>query len=190
MAKDAVATMGAVLPKDAGGRDAVHVAVFSATCAEDLTPGEDVRIVSHGEMDAMVEPGMLPGVVGIVDPFIKGTVKAGQRFWVYLYPRTITALSHRWSHPAFEAVDSSYVPPSQKLVSEKWLRDYCLHSDVPSYKTFMQAVLSHEGSGDEYLHISGEDASGEIPPELWQHVENVLGRQLHGKKPEYFSCSC
>ena len=186
MAKDAVATMGAVLPADAGGRDAVHVAVFSATSPNDLSPGEDVVILAHGEIDAVVTSGK-KGAVGMVDPFIREGVKAGQRFWVYLYPRTITALSHRWSHPAFEAAESSYVPPSQKLVSEKWLRDYCLHSDIPSYKVFMRAVADCDSK--EYLHISGQDASGDIPVEVWEHVEAVLGRKITAR-PKYFSCSC
>lgn len=33
------------------------------------------------------------------------------------------------------------------------------------------------------------DAYGEIPPEFWDHAENVLGRRLR-KRPTYFDCSC
>lgn len=185
MAKDAVATMGAVLPDDAGGRDAVHVAVFSATCKHALIPGTDVGIVEHGEPDSIV--GTDVKLIGIVDPYIDGVIKRGQRFWVYLYPRSITALSHKWSHPAFEAVDSSYVPPSQKLISEKWLRDYCAGHGMPPYETFIQAAAEYDG-GDS-LFVGSAESHSDITPELWEHVQNVLGRKLDGK-PEYFSCSC
>lgn len=190
MAKDAVATMGAILPDDAGGRDAVHVAVFSATCKGDLFPGAPVTMITQGEPDSVVRGvGNKSLGIGIVDPFLAGRVKAGERFWVYLMPRTITALSHKWSHPAFEQADSSYVPPSQKLISEKWLRDYCISHDVPSYETFMEAV-DRADMNDEYIHISGEDAHGDIPDELWVHVEHVTGRSFAGSKPKYFSCAC
>jgi hypothetical protein len=54
MTKDAVATMGDVLPEDAGGRDAVHVAVFSAVSEERLFAGHEIIIVSHGERDTLV----------------------------------------------------------------------------------------------------------------------------------------
>jgi hypothetical protein len=197
MAKDAVATMGTLLPDGAGGRDAVHVAVFSAVSDENLEPGMHVSIVSQGEIDTKVsqyEYGA--GMIGIVDPFIKDAVPASRRFWVYLYPRTITALSHKWSHPAFEQAESSYAPPSQKLISEKWLRDYCINHNVPSYKKFMKAVKDQVLEGYNFphntnsLHIDGQDASGDIPAELWVHVENVLGEKLPDEKPTYFSCSC
>ena len=54
MAKDPVATMGAVLPDDAGGRDAVHVAVFSAISDQELFPSQPVVIIAHGETNATV----------------------------------------------------------------------------------------------------------------------------------------
>ena len=191
MAKDAVATMGAVLPDDAGGRDAVHVAVFSAVSEGPIRPGTSVGIVKHGERDSVVSVSCSE-LIGIVDPYITKVIKPGQRFWVYLYPRTITALSHKWSHPAFEAADSSYVPPSQKLISEKWLRDFCGRNNIPDYETFMQAVQDQLGNGEDYIFISGQDASGDIPAEMWEHVSNVLGSHKvdADKLPKYFSCSC
>ena len=200
MAKDAVATMGGILPDDAGGRDAVHVAVFSAISDERTYPGQAVTIVAHGETDTKVTHYISDtNSVGIADPFIiNSCIEPGQRFWVYLKPRTITALSHKWSHPAFENVTTSYVPPATKLSSEDWLKNFCSTHDCPGYDTVMELIEKGEipytdyyGAtiDDEYMHFSGSEAYGEIPAEFWVHVKNVIGREPK-YKPEYFSCSC
>lgn len=191
--KDAVATMGGLLPDDTHGRDAVHVAVFSARSAVTLYPGQRVAIVSHGEKDSEVGP--TGEVCAMVDPFLDHAVMPGERFWAYLFPRTITALAHRWSHPAFEQSAAVYVPPSSKLESEKWLRDFCATADCPSYEAVVaEAANFIDGHGkqfdDEYLHFDGRDAHGEIPPEFWTHMEMILGRKGPETKPTYFSCSC
>lgn len=202
--KDAVATMGGILPDDTFGRDAVHVAVFSAHSGVKLYPGQDVSIVHRGERDTEVGP--VGSFAGIVDPFLKAAVPPGERFWCYLYPRTITALAHRWSHPAFETGEIAkqalqvasedptriYVTPTMKLESERWLRDECENNfRMPSYERLMEAVLRYDPhEGDEYLTIFDTDASGEIPATMWGHLENILGRRIPGTKPLYFSCSC
>jgi hypothetical protein len=192
MTKDAVATMGAILPNDAGGRDAVHVAVFSAVSTERLYPGQDITIISHEERDARVAPG--PNAVAIVDPFLRAAVPAGERFWAYLYPRTITALSHRWSHPAFESeAATAYVPPAGKLRSEEWLRAFCDTADCPGYLAVIakaEEFLDGALDSDESLFFVGRNAQGDIPPEFWTHVGVVLGRVIPPKVPAYFLCSC
>lgn len=141
--KDAVATMGGLLPEDAGGRDAVHVAVFSAVSEEKLFPGQGLAVVREGA-DTVVASG---GDVAIVDPFLRGPVLPGQRFWAYLYPRTITGLAHRWSHPVFEDSGTTYAPPSEKLASEKWLRDFVARSDCPSYEEVIGKAAQFVDSG-------------------------------------------
>lgn len=215
--KDAVATMGDVLPDDAGGRDAVHVAVFSATSPDRVLSGQHVSILQKGDPDSIVVRNDIDGV-GLVDPFIEETkvILPGERFWVYLYPRTITALSHKWSHPAFEAAETTYATPAQKIESEEWLKDFIntqiaeeekladseiwledfvKHADCPGYDIVMKKVAEvadgNAGGWDEdYLHFNGWDAGGEIPDEFWKHAEIVLGKPIKGPKAKYFSCSC
>ncbi len=194
MSKDAVATMGAVLPDNAGGRDAVHVAVFSAICQQKVFPGQDIAVVSHGDRDAVVTIGA-PDCVAIVDPFLRAAVPPGERFWAYLYPRTITALSHRWSHPAFEGqTDAAYAPPSAKLESELWLTKFCAGYSDKNYGFDMRAVLEQIFDGtygdEEYLTVYGSDEKGPIPHELWRHCEVVFGKPAPTRRPTYFSCSC
>lgn len=192
MAKDAVATMGMILTDDVGGRDAVHVAVISAEAGQKLAPGHHVGKKSS-DGDKLVV-GVVDEPIGIVDPFLEEMVQKGQRFWLYLYPRTITSLRHNWTHPKFEDLPvASYAPPSQKLTSEQWLRAFVARSDCPSYEAVIAAAIG-EGArtwSDEYLHFDGSDAHGDIPPEFWDHVEVVTGRKIpQDKRPAYFSCSC
>ncbi|MFK8111080.1 MAG: hypothetical protein AB8B91_02705 [Rubripirellula sp.] len=79
-------------------RDAVHVAVIPVTAAVNLDPGEPVGLVDH---DSREWVGPSDENIGIVDPFLTHQVKSGQRFWLFLYPNTVTSMRHAWSHPAF-----------------------------------------------------------------------------------------
>ncbi len=78
-------------------RDAVHIAVAPVVAGEDLLPGERVFIDSNGVAYLGVDS------IGIVDPFLMNRrVKLGEKFWLFLYPNTVTSLRHVWTHPAFK----------------------------------------------------------------------------------------
>jgi hypothetical protein len=79
-------------------RDAIHIAVAPVTAAERLLPGQHVGLVRRGDVELV---GPCGDTIGIVDPFLEAEVEPGQRFWLFLYPGTITALRHVWTHPAF-----------------------------------------------------------------------------------------
>lgn len=185
--KDAVATMGDVLPDDVSGRDAVHVAVVSVTACVPLAPGQNVGFVDYE--NNLVGPS--DDCIGIVDPFIKNTILSGDRFWLFLYPRTITGLSHSWTHPAFSddtpKVNTKYSTPATVIDSEQWLKNYCSQYDVPDYYELISLIEKNTDS--EYITVYGSDAHGKIPDELWKHAEIVLGKEIK-YKPKYFSCSC
>jgi hypothetical protein len=194
MAKDAVATMGGLLPDDAGGRDAVHVAVFSAVSAEKLVPGQDVALNAQGSADS--EVSATGEHIGIVDPFLKAAVSPGSRFWVYLYPRTITGLAHQWSHPAFgSAVDASYAPPSAKLTSEQWVRAFADRVGL-GYAPLMEGASNwledQRGSGyGEYLCFGGLLEGQSVPDEFWDHYETITGDKAAPEhRGTFFTCSC
>lgn len=191
MTKDAVATMGDILPDDAGGRDAVHVAVISAVANERLFAGQDVgfdRMPNSTSEGAASTKGTH---LGIVDPFLKVAVQAGQRFWLYLYPRTITGLNHQWAHPAFPDAKGGtvYVPPSQKLQSEQWIKDFGEHHGV-TLRDMIAAAKNHLETG-EYLCRGGDLEGVSVPDEFWPHYERVTGEAVAEKDREnFFTCSC
>ncbi len=78
-------------------RDAIHLAVAPVLAAEYLRPGQ--RVVLVGGRAQGVSDG--DPAVGVVDPFLTVAVREGQRFWLFLYPGTVTSLRHVWTHPAF-----------------------------------------------------------------------------------------
>ena len=76
-----VPKLGEVITDDPG-RDAVHVAVIPMLAARVMHPGEHLKN-------------------GIVDPYLKAPVQPGEKYWLLLYPNTVTSLRHVWTHPAF-----------------------------------------------------------------------------------------
>jgi hypothetical protein len=85
-------------------RDAIHVAIAPAIAGCDLWPGQPVVMFDQNSLGAWMtdlasRPELKP--IGVVDPFLNGFVAKGQRFWLFLYPGTVTSLRHYWTHPAF-----------------------------------------------------------------------------------------
>ena len=82
-------------------RDAIHIAVAPVTAAEPAyAPGQHVGLVQEDNLELA---GPCDRAIGIVDPFLAEEVEAGQRFWLFLYPGTVTSLRHIWTHPTFTA---------------------------------------------------------------------------------------
>lgn len=180
VATDALKTLGTIIGAEEK-RDAIHLAVDPVIAYQRLDPGEHVGFLPDGRVGHCGSP------VGIVDPFLRGPVKEGERFWLVVYPRQITSLRHVWSHPAFKDEEDVAPASPDKAASEKWLRDFARGADVPGYEEMIQAAIY--GGGD-YVGF-GTAASGEIPEEFWGHVENVTGHKFPaGERATYFSCAC
>lgn len=87
-------------------KDAIHVAIAPVTAGEKLIAGAHVSVVN-----GMAWSSGAFYKVGIVDPFIKGSIVPGKRIWILLYPGTVSSLRHEWDHPSFVApkvIDSEY----------------------------------------------------------------------------------
>jgi hypothetical protein len=179
-------------PED--GRDAVHIALAPVTAADRLYPGQHIGFRKGNEM-----VGVSDQPLGIVDPFLPSFVETGERFWMFLYPNTISGLRHVWTHPSFMPETPQYT----KEESEKWLREFCRTADCPSYEVVIAAAVgdpvspvdgykeeAYENDGD-YLFFSGRDAHSSIPSEFWDHVQNLTGKEIPSyKRAKAFSCSC
>lgn len=188
--KDAVATMGGLLPDDVGGRDAVHVAVISTVAGEKLSPGQDVGLAGLQGVENIALASATVHL-GIVDPFLKATVWPGQRFWLYLYPRTITGLHHQWTHPAFPdaAPGEVYAPPSQRLESEKWMREFSEGHGVTCDR-MIEAARNWVEHGEWFIQ-GGTFEGVRTPEEFWEHYERITGTVVStDDRDNFFSCSC
>jgi len=178
-------------PTETDVRDAIHVAIIPVMSDVDLKSGQ--RVGFSGGKATKEGP-----VVGIVNPFIEGKVKAGTLFWLLLMPRTVTGMRHHWQHPLFEEMPS-YKAKCTKDESERWIIDFINRSDCPSFDCLIAAATNssmddsdyHIGYNNdgEYLSFYGTDAHGEIPDEFWDHVENYSGKSCP-KRAKWFSCSC
>ncbi len=190
VATDALETLGSIIGTTEA-RDAIHLAVEPIEAGGPLRPGQHVMIQNGKGYACRVNEG-----VGVADPFLATEIQPGQRFWLVVYPRTITSLRHVWEHPAFSDPEPSTVRPvatkKDKAASEAWLRAFISGADCPDYETVVATALDNRDPWDsDYLHFEGRDAHGEIPPEFWDHLEVVTGRAFGAtERASYFSCSC
>jgi hypothetical protein len=189
---DALETLGSVITANEK-RDAIHLAVEPAIAAHVLHAGMDVGFAGFtgGEV------GVCDNPVGIVDPFLKGSVQPGERFWLVVYPRQITSLRHVWTHPAFPESEVESAPASTNPydVSRLWIENFAASFPI-GYAMLMQSaadwVRSKEAGGwGEYLVLGGLLEGETVPDEFWTHYEIVTGKPVEEKlRGSFFSCSC
>lgn len=198
--KDTIELIGTKLDESVK-RDAIHIAVIPALASVTMRPGTFVN--SQGQP---AKP-----YVGVVDPFLTQNVLPGERFFIFLMPKTITSLRHVWSHPAFPEETPASDPDKEveelkaeyaKPVSERWLREFA-SSIYMNYETLIaaacgeltdsmadvRAVFEDYGNGETYLCLLGTDAHGTIPDEFWHHLEVLTGKKI-SQRAKYFTCSC
>ena len=156
-------------------RDAIHIAVAPMIAGDHMLPGQHVAL--HGADTAIVTGKP----IGIVDPFLKNPVMPGDRFYVFLYPGTITSLHHQWSHPAFSG---------EVEESLRWLTRFAEENET-TYEHLMQML--HDGQVFfSSTHWQDTLFSEWRKEDFWEHVENVLGRRVSEKEREgtSFRCAC
>jgi hypothetical protein len=174
-------------------RDAIHIAVACVIADELLMPGQPIGFDESAPDQEHVIGAARANAIGIVDPFLHRAVNPGQRFWMFLFPQTITGLKHVWTHPAFpEGQQVAPLPKSANVAfSEAWLRDFIAGADCPDYDTVINAAINGTSSSwdEDYLHFDGYDAHGTIPDLFWDHIEVVTGKKPK-HRAKYFSCSC
>lgn len=183
-------------------RDAIHVAIVPVTSDEVLYAAQHVGLVK-GTLDK-VTPSVAPHI-GIVDPFWKGPVYPGSRFYMVLFQGSITSLRHDWTHPAFETAPVVPVKRERKAkakiepeivlpivdagASPNWIRDFASSVGLSSV-ILMDGAASYLHCGD-YLCFGGLLAGKDVPDEFWNHYEIVTGTIVAPEnRGTFFTCSC
>lgn len=192
MATDAVATIGMLIPEHSG-RDAIHLAVEPVAAGERLAPGQHIGFLDDGTVGQKSKE-----LLGIVDPFLNATLFPGDRFWLVVYPRTITSLRHVWAHPSFApaevltSVPEIAAPTDAKEQAESWIRAYCARIGC----TFEEMIDHTEtwvnsGKWGEYWIDGGRWEGEYLSDEYWPHYMVYSGKAVpEDKRHNFFSCSC
>jgi hypothetical protein len=150
-------------------RDAIHVAIAPVVAGEVINPGEHVGF-PVGDASAVFRESSEIEAIGVVDPYLRRAVEIGQRFFIFLYPGTVTSLRHQWTHPAFREPDE--IPES-----EQYLRMFAARNDS-SYEDILEGVFNGDGER-------------EIPGEFWYHFRKVTGKDVpEDERPYFFRCYC
>lgn len=159
-------------------RDAIHVAVVPTVAAEDLLPGQKVKL--NKDKEAV---GNQKNSVGLVDPWLSSTVKKGETFWLFVNPNTVTGMRHHWSHPVFDS-DSPDVGVSKLFIME------CARDAGIDYDEIMDAAHNYLHHGT-YLCQGGRWEGFYLEDEFWDHYEVVTGQTVHkNDRGSFFTCSC
>jgi len=186
--------LGELITDDTGRRDAVHVAIAPVTAGQTLQPGQHVGVLSNWAVGKSNFP------VGIVDPYLKDTVKKGQRFWLFLYPNTVTSLRHQWTHPDFPDEDPDKdVKDTLKKIAEfgneesiRWLSKYAAECEM-GYQELIELAKGYLSSGDtKTLPFSTPSIVYSSPETFWEHFEKVTGVRVPktARGDTFIGCAC
>ncbi len=162
-------------------RDAIHMAIAPVFAAEDLQPGQHAGLIRGGATDRVT--GDTDEHLGIIDPFLKQTVKAGERCFLFLYPGTISSLRHEWTHEKFNRLDKA----------REWLFFFSQKVCMPVDKILeISRQMLTTGSYSFGMQETVQDQFNEHRSELLTHAAAILDIPVTKKKIDasYFSCAC
>lgn len=175
-------------------RDAIHIAIAPITAGDYLSPGQHVGI---GENNVAVPWGTK---IGIVDPFLKGSINKGQKFYLFLYPNTITSLRHEWKHPDLPKEENVRIIGSTPDVqaSIDWMNNLVQEINGTDYEYYGELTLDELLIGADafllngsYLTKGGLLEGYYAGDEFWSHYERIRGKVVpSGSRENFFSCSC
>lgn len=175
-------------------RDATHVAVAPVVAANNLLPGQRIGLLPDGRASQHVD-----WLLGIVDPFLTHAITEGQRFYLWLFPGTVTGMRHEWQHSAFQAPQGQPQAPPAKpgpldaAESVQWLTDFAGTVDR-SYEQLMADCRGYLDHGDyvtQYDSESWRDAFYGSEQVFWDHYERVTGTKVPvDDRGSPYSCSC
>lgn len=174
-------TLGKLIDWPAG-RDAIHVACAPMIAASDLAPGQHVGIVSNGVAGMFSEP-----FVGIVDPFLKETVIKGQRFWLVLYPKTVTKIRHHWTHPSFQDHDKPD-QPEDFTGAREWITAFAARWEY-SFDDFMAGAREYVLKDHELdSNWQNQEETDEEWSAFWEHFHTLTGLSIKDKYKVFVVC--
>ena len=159
-------------------RDAIHIAVVPIEAKTDLKPGMKV-ILRDGKAERPMDREELRRAVGVVDPYLFDDVKPGERFWLFMWPSTVTSLRHDWFHPALVGGD----PTPELRAAMEYLQgaaeDMCM-----SYDALIQGLMNGSVEAGMTTIYDYENNS-----QFWHNVRVATGRYLSADMVT-FSCAC
>lgn len=171
-------------------RDAIHIAIISVTADCPLKPGTDVAVATRDDDFFAVVEG---DKVGIVDPFLKKEVKKGERFYLLLYPNTVTSLKHSWEHPGIKEIQKPEDKTKER--AKKDLMEFAEDNRI-SYQELLD-ILYEAHTEDYYNCGDREDLQDALNSrknslfESWSIVTGIKSRfNDDGDADIYFGCAC
>lgn len=164
-------------------RDAIHIAIAPVTANEHMAPGELVKFAEEGNTENAVSARVGDSAaIGIVDPFLD-EVKKHERFYVFLFPQTITSLRHEWTHPAF-----TNKPERERANS--WIANFA-RTIGQDYDALMGAAREFARTGNTTWAEEGSyDASSSQWEKFWLCFELVTGIKCDETDWAPFHCAC
>lgn len=169
-------------------RDAIHIAIAPVVAGRYLSPGDHVGLDEKGEATKDCDP------IGIVDPFLGDRVKKGERFYLCLYPNTVTSLRHHWRHFSFPETDK--VDATKEQAAKDWLKWYAATIARPYDREFGEDVayakfMAEALRGEIYYYGNDCHSSAEVEhaDQLFENLSIVFGRRVGPGDFEY-SCGC
>lgn len=165
-------------------RDAIHLAVAPVAAGEILTPGQRVWLndgIASGEVGT--------NAIGIVDPFLQADVRKGQMFWLCLFPGSITALRHEWTHPSFSEAQPN-AKDAKKTLSAIADRIGCSYLGLLGrLDLYARGSCGDDDSIQEGLNNLDDEL---LVRQMWDAYETIRGDKIEEgiKVDTYFRCAC